>query len=201
MSAVSDRFFLGSSKLRRETVLALANLRDDSHEIFWKQFQGDYEKLGALSFPSARLASYEYRDSLRKIWEGDRQAMANIVSAWVQEANKRNPWSTQVLTNTRGQSVFVVPRHGILPLSLALGVSELWPKMAVCGNPECPNRYFLRGRKTQRFCDRPACAAYGQREHKRNWWNEHGAEWKHERSRESESRRKKRSKEAGRTGG
>ncbi len=121
---------------------------------------------------------YEYRDSLRRIWEGDRQAMLDVVCDWVKQANKRDPFHAMVYTNSRGQSVFVAPNYGILPLSLALGVSELWSNMAVCGNPECPNRYFLKGRKTQRYCDRPACAAYGQRQHKLNWWKENGEMWK-----------------------
>src|ERR1700687_3352426 len=63
--------------------------------------------------------------------------------------------------------------------------------MAVCGNPECPSPYFLKARKTQRFCDRPACSAYGQREHKRKWWSEHGEEWKQKREMVRQSRARK----------
>jgi hypothetical protein len=177
---------------RRETVLALANLQDGSHEIFSKQFQGDYEAEDLKSFTvPAGFRIYQYRDSLRKIWEGDHQATANLVSDWVKQANKRAPYRTEVHTNTREQTVFVLPNYSILPLSLALGVSNLWPKMAVCGNPKCPNRYFLKGRRTQRFCDRPACAAYGQREHKRIWWNKYGVEWKQKWGRKAESRHKR----------
>lgn len=169
----------------REMLPALANLRDDGLSVFLKQFRGDY---AAEDF----LALYGYRNDLRKIWEGDRQAMAVMVSAWVKLANKRRPYCAMTISGTRGQYVRVVPNDGILPLALALGVSELWPKMAVCGNPECPNPYFLKGRKKQRFCERPACSAYGQREHKRNWWHEHAEEWKKKRrGRKSKPTRKK----------
>jgi len=44
--------------------------------------------------------------------------------------------------------------------------------MAVCEKPSCSQKYFLKGRSTQRFCDREVCAAYGQRQDKLNWWNE-----------------------------
>jgi hypothetical protein len=71
-----------------------------------------------------------------------------------------------------GAFYWVAPNYSILPLSLAIGVSELRPKMAVCANPECPQPYFFKGRITQRYCDRPACVIYAQREHKKKWWRE-----------------------------
>ena len=47
-------------------------------------------------------------------------------------------------------------------------------KLHYCGNPECPAPYFLAKKSSQRFCSE-VCAQAGQREAKRNWWNEHGA--------------------------
>jgi len=173
----------------RETLLELANLRDDDHARALKRFQGHIasEDLMALSFTAAGgLKIYEYRDGLRKIWAGDWQVANDLVTGWVREANKRAPYHAISVRGTHGQSIFVAPNYGILPLSLALGVSELRPKMAICGNPECPNPYFFKGRKTQRFCDRPACAAYAQREYKKNWWNEHGSERRRERNSKKE---------------
>lgn len=200
MSLAIMREISPTSRSRREMVLALANLEDGDHEIFWRQFLGDYEAqdLKTLSFNvPGGFRIYEYRDSLRKIWKGDLQATTNVVSEWVEQANKRHPYRTLEHTNQRGQSVLVLPNYSILPLSLALTVSELRPKMAICGNPGCPNRYFLVGRKTQKFCDRPACAAYGQREHKRKWWNEHGPQWKQKWAKRTESQHK-RSRKKGR---
>src|SRR5262249_9374572 len=57
---------------------------------------------------------------------------------------------------------------------LVMVILGVLPKMTKCANPDCPSPYFLRHKKTQRFCDRPACLAYGQRIHKLNWWREHG---------------------------
>jgi hypothetical protein len=47
----------------------------------------------------------------------------------------------------------------------------------VCPNPECPASYFFAKRHTQRYCS-PSCAQSGERETKRRWWAEHGANWR-----------------------
>ena len=46
----------------------------------------------------------------------------------------------------------VSPNELIFPLTLAIAASELTAKMGISGNPVCPQKYFLKGRKTQRFC-------------------------------------------------
>jgi hypothetical protein len=38
-----------------------------------------------------------------------------------------------------------------------------------CPNPECPEPYFFRTKKGQKFCS-PECAKPSQRESKRQWW-------------------------------
>lgn len=181
---------------RRNTLLELANLSDRDAARFWHRRSGLYEEelkgsCGVL--PSDRDAIYKYRDNLRKIWR-DHELAGSSVDSWVQEANERRPWV--VLRHSKGggteiiRSVLVLPNYSILPLSLALGVSEFLPQMAVCENPQCPNPYFLKGRRTQRFCDRPACAAYGQRQHKLMWWKENGDRWKRKWLRRSKKRKK-----------
>ena len=47
----------------------------------------------------------------------------------------------------------------------------------VCPSPDCPASYFFATRHTQRYCS-PSCAQHGERETKRRWWAEHGAEWR-----------------------
>lgn len=70
---------------------------------------------------------------------------------------------------------FIVPNPCILRVNLAFAVVELAKRVRVCENPECPAPYFI-GRRKQRFCDRPACLAYGQRAEKRAWWAKHREE-------------------------
>ncbi|MGB8065200.1 MAG: hypothetical protein WCF26_25160 [Candidatus Sulfotelmatobacter sp.] len=47
----------------------------------------------------------------------------------------------------------------------------------ICGNPECTHRYFFGKRANERYCS-DACFEIGQRSSKKNWWNEHGKEWR-----------------------
>jgi hypothetical protein len=152
---------------RREMLLDLANLSDDGLVRFRRHWRYDIPK------PDAELL--DYRHQLRRFWSGTDWALL----AWVNEANTLKPFEVRLLPSGRPG---VVPRYSVLPLSLAIGATELAPKMGICANPECPNPYFLRARVTQRFCDRPACSAYGQRQHKRTWWREHGQKWMAERA-------------------
>ncbi len=77
--------------------------------------------------------------------------------------------------------------------ALALCVAALAnaPQMAVCANPQCARRYFLRTKPNQRFCG-PECAKVEQRSGKREWWATHGKEWR--RKRRKKARAKARSK-------
>jgi hypothetical protein len=87
----------------------------------------------------------------------------------------------------------VVPDYRIFAVSLTFAISSFQERMAVCGNPEC-EEYFFKARKTQKFCDRPNCLAYGQRTQKNRWWEKHGNEWrkKNKANRTGEGREKKR---------
>ncbi|MFL6212045.1 MAG: hypothetical protein ACJ74W_24570 [Pyrinomonadaceae bacterium] len=50
-------------------------------------------------------------------------------------------------------------------------------RLRYCANPECPAPYFFVKRKNQRYCSE-ICAGPAQRELKRQWWAEHGEEWR-----------------------
>jgi hypothetical protein len=132
-----------------------------------------------------------YRDNLRELWRNPSdENCARYLNAWVLETHRGKAMSWVVASGSVGY--MVIPNDCILPLSLALAVSELGPKMGVCANPQCPQPFFLKGRKGQRFCDRPTCAAYGQREHKRNWWREHGEEMRRKAKTRRHTKKKRR---------
>lgn len=65
--------------------------------------------------------------------------------------------------------------------------------MRVCLNPECPARYFIARRRSQKFCS-DKCAEPAQRAYKRRWWNEHGVEWAKSRERAKRKKRRRKSK-------
>jgi hypothetical protein len=45
-----------------------------------------------------------------------------------------------------------------------------------CANPDCPAPYFLKHRKTQKFCDLGPCTEYAQRRYALKWWHENRAQ-------------------------
>lgn len=53
-------------------------------------------------------------------------------------------------------------------------------RLRVCKKPGCKNPCFITGDLKQRFCNE-ICAAWGQREWKKQWWAEHGAAWREQR--------------------
>jgi hypothetical protein len=52
-------------------------------------------------------------------------------------------------------------------------------RLAVCANREneCPTPYFIKKKPNQKFCS-DACAAPSQRKFKRQWFREHGEQWR-----------------------
>jgi len=154
---------------RAELLIDLASLQDDSFAQFWRRFP-----MLDVSVTEDDSAILNRRNELRRVWSGD-MAVGEAVSFWANltRVEHRQTWVVSAWANGR---YTVHPNTHIFCLSLAIGVGELSHKMAICANPDCPQKYFLKGRKTQRFCDRPPCAAYGQRQHKKNWWHAHRAE-------------------------
>jgi len=161
----------------REILIELANLRDDSCTRFRERFP-----MLDVSIRKDDSVILRFRDQLRRLWrrEKEEDRFAPLYE-WLNHScmNRQQTWG--VASNADG-TYSVEPRYNILPLTLALAASRWQAKMAVCENPDCLQKYFLKGRRTQRFCDREVCAAYGQRQHKRNWWNENRKKLKTRRS-------------------
>jgi len=151
--------------LRRELLLDLANLPDDRCAPFRRRYRA------LLGLPDSDARLLRYRDQLRHLWVNIHDAS---LARWVEDVHesRERVW---LLGYLRG-APYVNPNYFLFPLALSSGATELTAKMAVCANPKCPEPYFLKNRGTQRFCDRRACLAYGQRQHKLRWWQKHEAE-------------------------
>jgi hypothetical protein len=52
----------------------------------------------------------------------------------------------------------------------------------ICGNTGCARRFFIGKRPNERYCS-DTCFAAAQRAAKRDWWEEHGEEWRAQRRR------------------
>jgi hypothetical protein len=155
---------LWNTKLRDQLMLDLANLDPTGCNNFWQQREWlDREPSGAL---------LQLRDELRGSW-------GNLSAANEIDSTLRR-WLGGELAKI-GRPAFVPydpvntmePNPWNLRVTLAFAVINNFPKLGVCSNPKCPRPYFLRSRAGQKFCNRKACLAYGQREQKLKWWHEH----------------------------
>jgi hypothetical protein len=54
-----------------------------------------------------------------------------------------------------------------------------------CKREDCPHPYFIAKHLKERFCS-DVCAAWGQREWKKQWWKEHGQAWRAARRRQNQ---------------
>lgn len=149
-------------------LLALANLREDGCSYFRRK----------LYFPNDPMLQddrmlLKYRDQLRLLWNREPN-WQGVLDGWL-ELCRANQIRTWVVSAWADGTYSVEPSDMFFPLSLAIAAGEWMAKMMVCGNPDCPAPYFLKTRKTQRFCERGPCVAYGQRQHALNWWNRVGA--------------------------
>jgi hypothetical protein len=66
--------------------------------------------------------------------------------------------------------IVLTPQNLWDAIALLFHRDRLAHKLAVCANPECPNPYFVRRRKTQIYCQAGPCVGQAQREQKRDWW-------------------------------
>jgi hypothetical protein len=158
-------------------LIELANLRDDNDACmrFRRLFRFD------RSIEKYDSTILHFRDQLRMLWRKEKEEdRIGVLHDWLNHAcvDGQQTWSVGSYADG---TYAVEPRYTNFPLALALAASAWQPKMAVCENPDCPQRYFFKGRRTQRFCDRPMCAEYGQRQHKINWWRKNREDWKRKR--------------------
>ena len=172
------------TKWRKDILLVLANLRDDGCAFFRRK----------LIWPNQPLvkddrAILEFRDHLRRLWRRDKN-YEMVLGHWVNICRIERQWTWTVPAWADG-TYSVEPNYTMVPLALAIGAGEWMPKMAVCGNPECPAPYFLKKRATQRFCERGPCVEYGQRQHALNWWRRVGAKRRAERVKIQSKRKRK----------
>jgi hypothetical protein len=139
-------------------------------------------------FPMIQLddddrALRKYREELRFVWHLP-VGYHRVLDDWTRryQVNPKD-WTVPLWI---GQNTIIEPNPGHLGLLLTMAVRDNSDRLGFCPNPECPNRYFLKERKNQSVCDRPACAKFKRNESGRNWWNIKGTEWR------AKNRKKKR---------
>lgn len=157
----------------KEILLDLVHLEDGGTGLFWKRHWYFRRR------PSDNNLD-KYRQLLHQFWSGDRALLSALLGELLFDAANKNtaPW---LVEGPNPEACQIVPDYRIFALSLAFAVNNFRGRFGVCHNPECKD-YFIRSRKTQKFCDRPNCLLYGQREYKKIWWRTEGVEWRRNRA-------------------
>jgi hypothetical protein len=114
---------------------------------------------------STRL--FEYQQLIRRAWTGDSAAAREIEKIALRDL-EINP-----SVDTRGVTL-VAKKLGSLIFVLFLRDCGAG-KCGVCSNPDCPARYFLKSRKTQKFCESGPCVTYARRRYALKYWHDKGA--------------------------
>ncbi len=117
---------------------------------------------------------------LRRAWQGDAAAIVPLQTVGVK--------SDSILQTERAIEE-AQPRveASVLARGIELTASDLWSficvlflrdhaagRTGVCVNPDCPAPYFLKRRRTQKFCEAGTCVAHAQRQYALRWWNIEG---------------------------
>ena len=183
----------------KDELLALYNFDRHGHRPtpdLMKRFRASWERKLLIYETDEELLTI--RDELRNIFENGKAVAAQIMSGW--NTPRRRLGKIKLLFIDIHGTQLPLP-HIELRHVLVMVILGVLPKMTKCANPDCPSPYFLRHKKTQRFCDRPACLAYGQRIHKLNWWREHGEQKRVARRKELRNKQATRKITQKRTGG
>lgn len=81
--------------------------------------------------------------------------------------------------------LLIPPLH---PFEQALKFLDvLGPRTRYCANPRCPEPYFVADRRTAKYCCEE-CAKPAQAAFKREWWNQHGRQWRKQRAARNKNR-------------
>ena len=99
-----------------------------------------------------------FRDSLRAAWQGDDAACEELFYDY-----KQNRHMTE-----KGLAFFVDDVWSIVAILFLR--DHRAKRTAMCANPNCPNPYFIRKRRTQKYCEAGPCVAEALKTQKREWW-------------------------------
>jgi hypothetical protein len=183
-------------------LVELANLRDDpaAFERFCTRCPGlayvsgelpDPHPIVHTTLPTKFWLVWERREKLRALWEGELHYLREFllpadppeelrVTGTYIDRNSADiqiglEWDAPIDLDWAKGSVVYVPRTEFQRAVYALLRKSSLAKM--CGNPDCPDPYFVAKRAGQRYC-RDKCAELFQKEWKREWWAKHGNAWR-----------------------
>jgi hypothetical protein len=188
----------------KKFLMELANLRDDAVARFQKRFGALLPQLSGVIFVTtlidnkSREATDEEKKQSKELWILE---LRNLVRRlWIEPDLRTKRYGVFLLwkwamfskgwVEQRIPSSLPPPSPFEQAIQLLIDAADL---VRYCGNPDCFNPYFFASRRSQKYCQ-DACAKPAQREFKRQWWAEHGEEWRATRKKASKAARSKRQK-------
>jgi hypothetical protein len=127
------------------------------------------------------------RDTFRKLWRDE-----NVDPLHLMHIEDELCFDVHVELSLDGD-VDLVPRD--LWTLIHFLFQRDYVKLGYCENPDCPAPYFIKRRKTQKFCEAGPCVVFKQRQYALRWWNTEGKERRHHRQeRQAKLKKMKKSK-------
>jgi hypothetical protein len=128
----------------------------------------------AKNFPCP-VIDLELRTALRQAWRGEKAGEGELPVRYIEDSAGRYMKFSWIFKAGKAELVAEDLWSAICVLFLRDRAAH---KTAVCENPDCPAPYFIRKRKTQKFCEAGPCVEYGARLRANKWWKAHGNEWR-----------------------
>lgn len=119
---------------------------------------------------------FELQMSLRHLWRvRDERTFQwgafKLVEGAIFSQHQWSPYSATVFPSPEG-GIKPLPPPG--PFEQAIDyLRRRFSLLGHCGNPECSSPFFIKSRKTQKYCHSD-CALPSQKAFKRRWWAEKG---------------------------
>jgi hypothetical protein len=106
----------------------------------------------------------KFRDVLRQAWGGDQAALGTIRLLGQASAN--------LALTKHGQIELIV--NDLLGMTCILFLRDFGAgRLGLCANPQCPSPFFVRSRRTQKFCGLAACMVLSHQVSANKYWNRH----------------------------
>lgn len=141
-----------------------------------ERFERNYGKLSRgfmldaknPSSPSdeGRLANYATsQNMLRQAWSWDFEDLASFTENLSGDDFKVTLRNAGLVISTDSLEEFI---------ELLFILDAKKNKTGSCANPHCVAPYFIKKRKTQKYCEAGPCVSYAQRQAALRWWNKEG---------------------------
>lgn len=182
---------------RQATHEAFANVGDSDND--WEHFKSQLGSLSEeadefLQYPASKMAAQHgphwyhkmMRDAVRAAWQGDPKSLESLQKT-IRESRRT------VMTFTE-RGLEIQSRDLLGDICLLTLRDAHAGRTGECANPECANRYFIKRRVTQKFCESGPCVVYAQRKYAMQWWDKHGEQQRQERREQAQKKSSRRAK-------